>query len=184
MRRAIANAAALLPGSCVSLSHVLGEPGQVLRVEFGDVSAVQERLAREVMRRYRVEANAEPADVVVAGNYPWPGDPMMSFEALINHRAAGRAGGVLVGLFWTDPEEIDRSFPLGALWGIAATGRPGGWVIRPWIAVGRLGGKGAEAPEPVHVAVGARAGGGSDGAGVFAAVAGAAGAQLGAGGPV
>jgi hypothetical protein len=33
-------------------------------------------------------------------------------------------------LFWTDPDEIGRSFPLGALRRIAATGGWGGWAIR------------------------------------------------------
>ena len=71
-----------------------------------------------------------PADLVVAGNDPWPGDPMQSFKVLLHHRAATRPGGVLAGLFWTDPDEIDRSFPINALRLIAATGRWGGWTIR------------------------------------------------------
>jgi lactate racemase len=36
----------------------------------------------------------------------------------------------LAGLFWTDPEEIDRSFPITMLKCIAASGRLGGWSIR------------------------------------------------------
>src|SRR5205823_4562601 len=32
--------------------------------------------------------------------------------------------------FWTDPDEIDRSFPRSAMRLIAATGAPGGWAIR------------------------------------------------------
>jgi hypothetical protein len=131
MRRAIRDAAALLPGPCVSISHVLGPPGTVFDVRAGDVDAVQGALSDEARRRYRAEPGpAGPADVVVAGNYPWPGDPMQSFKVLLNHRAAGRPGGALVGLFWTDPEEIDRSFPLGGLRFIAATGALGGWVVR------------------------------------------------------
>ena len=43
-----------------------------------------------------------PADLIVVGNHPWPGDPMQSFKVLLHHRAACRSGGVLVGLFWTD----------------------------------------------------------------------------------
>ncbi len=70
------------------------------------------------------------ADVVVAGNDPWPGDPMMSFKVLLNHRAACRPGGVLIGFFRTDPEEIDRSFPLGPMKAIARGGAVGGWVVR------------------------------------------------------
>lgn len=129
MRRAIRSAAGLLPGTCVSISHLLGESGQVFRVLCGDVDAVQEDLSREVARRFRAPSG-EPADVVIAGNDPWPGDPMMSFKVLINHRAAARKGGLLVGFFWTDPEEIDRSFPMGAMRAIAAGGVFGGWLAR------------------------------------------------------
>jgi hypothetical protein len=129
MRRAIRSAAALLPGPCISISHLLGEPGQVLRVVAGQPDPVQDALATEARRR--LEAPPAPqADVVVAGNDPWPGDPMQSFKVLLNHRAAGRPGGVLVGLFWTDPAEIDRSFPMPALRAIAATGGAGGWLAR------------------------------------------------------
>ncbi|HWE37937.1 MAG TPA: lactate racemase domain-containing protein [Isosphaeraceae bacterium] len=129
MRRAIRHAAALLPGPCFSVSHLLGEPGQVLRVEAGSVDAVQATLADEARHRLRAPGGP-PADVVVAGNDPWPGDPLQSFKVLLNHRAAGRPGGLLVGLFRTDPAEIDRSFPMHALRAIAATGAPGGWVCR------------------------------------------------------
>ena len=76
-----------------------------------------------------------PADLIVAGNHPWPGDPMQSFKVLLQHRAACRSGGVLVGLFWTDPAEIDRSFPIAALRWIAATGVLGGWTIRRLLPV-------------------------------------------------
>ena len=41
-----------------------------------------------------------------------------------------RPGGAFVGLFWTDPAEIGRSFPVGALRNIAATGAVGAWGIR------------------------------------------------------
>ena len=68
---------------------------------------------------------AAPADLVVAGNHPWPGDPMQSFKVLLQHRAACRKGGVLVGFFWTDPTEIDRSFPMPVLRAIAASGALG-----------------------------------------------------------
>jgi hypothetical protein len=129
MRRAIRSAASLLKGRCVSVSHLLGEPGQVLRVETGAVEAVQETLSDEAKARLRAPLGAA-ADVVVASNDPWPGDPMQSFKVLLNHRAAGRPGGVLVGLFWTDPAELNRSFPLPALRLIAGAGVVGGWVAR------------------------------------------------------
>ena len=58
---------------------------------------------------------SEPADLIIVGNHPWPGDPMQSFKVILQHRAACRPGGVLVGMFWTDPREIDRSFPIAAL---------------------------------------------------------------------
>ncbi len=128
MRRAIAAAARRL-GPCVSVSHLLGAPGQVLRVRAGHPDPVQDALSAEARRRLRAP-DAPPADLVAAGNHPWPGDPMQSFKVLLQHRAACRAGGVLVGFFWTDPAEIDRSFPVAASRAIAATGRPGGWAAR------------------------------------------------------
>ncbi|MBX6314506.1 MAG: DUF2088 domain-containing protein [Isosphaeraceae bacterium] len=135
MRRAIRSAAALLPGRCVSISHLMGEEGRVLRVLTGDVERVQEQLAEDVRRRFRAEPG-EPADVVIAGNAPWPGDPMQSFKVLLNHRAAGRRGGVFVGLFWTDPAELDRSFPRGSMRLIAAVGSLGGPLARLGLALG------------------------------------------------
>ena len=134
MRRAIRHAAALLPGPCLSVSHLLGEPGQVLRVVAGHPDAVQDVLAAEARRRFRAP-EAPPADLIVAGNDPWPGDPMQSFKVLLQHRAASRAGGVLVGFFRTEPDQIDRSFPMPALRTIAATGAPGGWVVRRGLAL-------------------------------------------------
>lgn len=128
MRRAIHEAATQL-GPCVSISHLIGAPGQVLRVLAGRPDAVQDGLASEARRRFQAPP-AEPVDLVVAGNHPWPGDPMQSFKVLLHHRAGCKPGGVLIGLFWTDPDEIDRSFPQAALRLIAATGAPGGWMIR------------------------------------------------------
>ena len=134
MRQAIRSAAAKL-GPCLSISHLLGPPGMVLRVDAGHPDAVQDRLAAEARRRFRApEVDPWGVDVVVAGNDPWPGDPMMSFKILLQHRAAGRAGGVLAGFFWTDPAEIDRSVPIGVLKGIAATGQAGGWALRRGLA--------------------------------------------------
>jgi len=134
MRRAIRSAAAKL-GPCLSISHLLGPPGTVLHVATGTPDAVQDHLAGEARRRFRAaEVDPGSVDVVVAGNDPWPGDPMMSFKVLLQHRAATRPGGVLVGFFWTDPREIDRSVPMPALRAIAATGRAGGWAIRQSLA--------------------------------------------------
>lgn len=128
MRRTIHAAAGLL-GPCWSISHLIGGPVQVFRVLAGRPESVQNALASEARRRFRSPV-AEPADVVIAGNHPWPGDPMQSFKVLLHHRAACRPGGALVGLFWTDPAEIGRSFPVGALRRIAATGSLGAWGIR------------------------------------------------------
>jgi hypothetical protein len=134
MRRAIGHAAERLPGPSLSISHVLGEPGQVLRVEAGPVGTVQGILAAEARRRFEAPPSSL-ADIIVAGNDPWPGDPMQSFKVLLNHRAGGRPGGVLVGFFWTDPGEIDRSFPMGALRAIAAGGAFAGRLMRRGLAV-------------------------------------------------
>ena len=129
MRQAIHQAAERL-GPCLSISHLIGGPGQVFRVISGRPETVQELLASEARKRFRAPDESAAADIVVAGNHPWPGDPMQSFKVLLHHRAASKPGGVLVGLFWTDPVEIDRSFPRTAMRLIAATGAPGGWVIR------------------------------------------------------
>jgi lactate racemase len=129
MRVAIRAAAALLPGPCLSVSHLLGDHGQVLRVIAGHPDAVQDTLSDEARSRFQAPP-ALPADLVVAGNAPWPGDPMMSFKVLLQHRAAGKPAGVLAGFFWTDPAEIDRSFPMAATKAVAATGAIGGYVAR------------------------------------------------------
>ena len=135
MRQAIRQAAARL-GPCVSISHLLGPPGTVLHVAAGHPDLVQDRLAAEARRRFEApELDPATIDVVVAGNAPWPGDPMMSFKVLLQHRSAGRSGGVLVGFFWTNPGEIDRTVPMSTLRTIAATGVLGGWVIRRGLAL-------------------------------------------------
>jgi hypothetical protein len=128
MRQAIVEAASLL-GPCWSVSHLLGGGGEIFQVAAGDPPRVQDELATAARRRFHAPSSA-PADLIVVGNHPWPGDPMQSFKALLHHRAACRPGGVLVGLFWTDPAEIGRSFPVSALRRIAATGRFGGLAIR------------------------------------------------------
>jgi hypothetical protein len=133
MRQAIRAAAARL-GRCWSISHLVGTTGQVLQVIAGHPERVQDLLAAEARRRFQAPVCA-PADLVVVGNDPWPGDPMQSFKVLLHHRAACRRGGVLAGLFWTDPRELDRSFPLTLLRRIAATGRYGGWTIRTLLPV-------------------------------------------------
>jgi len=133
MRRAIHEAAKML-GPCFSVSHLIGSPGMIFRVAAGRPEAVQDFLADEARKRFEAPP-APPADVVVVGNHPWPGDPMQSFKVLLHHRAASRPGGVAVGLFWTDPEEIERSLPRSATRLIAGSGAPGGWAIRrlvPW----------------------------------------------------
>jgi hypothetical protein len=144
MRRAIRAAAALL-GPCVSVSHLVGAPGQVLRVLAGHPDPVQDRLAAEARRRFEAP-EAPAADLVVAGNHPWPGDPMQSFKVLLQHRAAGRPGGVLAGFFWADPGEIDRSFPMPSLRTIAATGVLGGWAIRRVLAGAERAASALESP--------------------------------------
>jgi lactate racemase len=128
MRQAIREAAKRL-GPCSSISHLIGCEGQVFRVAAGDPECVQDLLAAEVSRRFQAPPSAQ-ADVIIAGNHPWPGDPMQSFKVLLQHRAACLPGGVLVGLFWTAPAEIDRSFPITVLRQIAMTGALGGWTIR------------------------------------------------------
>ena len=135
MRQAI-HAAATLLGPCWSVSHLSGGHGQVFRIVAGHPKRVQDLLAEEAIRRLQAPA-APAAEIIVAGNHPWPGDPMQSFKVLLHHRAACRLGGVLVGLFWTDPNEIDRSFPITALKYVAATGRLGAWNIRRLLPLAR-----------------------------------------------
>jgi lactate racemase len=131
MRQAIHEAASML-GPCWSISHLIGGLGQLFRVIAGHPEPVQDLLAVEARRRFCAPL-APAADLIVAGNNPWPGDPMQSFKVLLHHQAACRRGGVLVGLFWTDPAEIDRSFPITVLRSIAATGSLGGWAIRRFL---------------------------------------------------
>ncbi len=128
MRRAIREAATRI-GPCFSVSHLIGAPGQILGVQAGHPDAVQQALSSAARRRFAAPS-ATAADLVVAGNHPWPGDPMQSFKVLLQHRAACRPGGVLAGFFWTDPNEMDRSFPMPALRAIAASGAVGGWALR------------------------------------------------------
>lgn len=140
MRSAIREAAGMLSGLTFSVSHVLGPPGTVLRVSAGGTDAVQDELEREAARRFRA-AEADPADLLIIGNNPWPGDPFQSFKVFLGHRAAARRDGVFVGFFQTEESELDRSFPLPALRVIAATGAVGGAIARHGIrAAERLAG--------------------------------------------
>ncbi|MGE3822196.1 MAG: lactate racemase domain-containing protein, partial [Isosphaeraceae bacterium] len=85
MRQAIMEAAGML-GPCVSVSHLLGAPGQVLRVLAGAPNPVQDALAAEARRRFAAPVAAKSeADVVAVGNHPWPGDPLQSFKVLLQH---------------------------------------------------------------------------------------------------
>jgi lactate racemase len=144
MRQAIHAAAARL-GPCWSISHLTGGRQQVFRIAAGHPEQVQDILADEARRRLQAP-EAAPADFVIAGNNPWPGDPMQSFKALLHHRAACAPGGVLAGLFWTDPNEIDRSFPMNTLRHIAATGRAGGWAIQRLLPVAQRIAKRSRSP--------------------------------------
>ena len=150
MRQAIHAAAAML-GPCWSISHLAGGQGQVFRIVAGHPGRVQDLLAEEARRRFRAPPAPE-ADLVVAGNDPWPGDPMQSFKVLLHHHAASSSGGVLAGMFWTDPHEIDRSFPIKTLRQIAATGRWGGRAIRRLLPVahGVAGAVGSPAAFMLH----------------------------------
>ncbi len=133
MRQAIHIAASRL-GRCWSISHLAGGSNEVFRVVAGDPIQVQDILAAEARRRFQAPP-ALLADVIVAANDPWPGDPMQSFKVLLHHQAACRVGGVMIGLFWTDPAEIDRSFPLGLLRLITSLGTCGGTTIRGLLPV-------------------------------------------------
>lgn len=138
MRQAIARAAKLLPGSTISVSHVIGRNStEIFKVLAGDPDEVEMQLANEARRRFefKLPHNAPLADLVIAGNAPWPGDPMHSFKVLLNHRQACKPGGVLAGVFWTDPAELGRSFPLAPAKLIARSGRFGQFATRVGLPV-------------------------------------------------
>lgn len=121
MRLAIQSAALLLPGVTVSVSHVLGPTGEVLDVAAGEPLSVQERLAAEVRRR-GLAPPRDLVDAVIVGNAPWAGDPVQSFKVLLQHRAALRPGGLLIGFFWTRPDAIEGTLPGYALILFSAVG--------------------------------------------------------------
>jgi hypothetical protein len=133
MRQAISRAAKLLPGSTISVSHVIGRNShEIFEVMAGEPDDLEMRLATIAKQRFEFKSDKQTklADLIIVGNAPWPGDPMHSFKVLLNHRAACRKGGVLAGVFWTDPAEIGRSFPLGPAKWIARSGRAGAIVTR------------------------------------------------------
>ena len=110
--------------------------GQVFRIVAGHPERVQDLLAAEARRRFQAP-EAAPADLVVAGNHPWPGDPMQSFKVLLHHRAACRPGGVLAGLFWTDPERSTARSPSARCGASPRPGGWGGWTIRRLLPIAR-----------------------------------------------
>lgn len=133
MRKAISRAARLLPGGTLSVSHVIGRNSQeIFNVLAGEPDDVEMQLAQEAKRRFEYRpAEGQPlADMIIVGNAPWPGDPMHSFKVLLNHRAACKPGGILAGVFWTDPAELGRSFPLGPARMIARSGKIGALATR------------------------------------------------------
>jgi nickel-dependent lactate racemase len=133
MRQAISRAAKLLPGSTISVSHVIGRNShEIFEVMAGEPDDVEMRLATIAKQRFEFKSDKQTklADLIIVGNAPWPGDPMHSFKVLLNHRAACKKGGVLAGVFWTDPAEIGRSFPFGPAKWIARSGRAGAIATR------------------------------------------------------
>jgi hypothetical protein len=133
MRQAISRAAKLLPGGTISISHVIGRnSNEIFAVSAGEPDMVALKNASEARRRFRWPGISQGAlpELVIVGNSPWPGDPMHSFKTLLNHRSACKPGGVLAGVFWTDPAELGRSFPVGAARSIARSGRAGALATR------------------------------------------------------
>ena len=80
----------------------------------GDPERVQDLLAAEVSKRFHAPPSA-PADLVIVGNHPGRATPCRASRLYFSTGRPADRGGVLVGLFWTDPAEIDRSFPIFAL---------------------------------------------------------------------
>jgi lactate racemase len=131
MRQAISRAAKLLPGGTLSISHVIGRTSEeIYEIAVGSPDAVEQKLASKAKSRFHYVPAQPLADLVVVGNAPWPGDPMHSFKTLLNHRNACKPHGVLAGVFWTDPAELGRSFPIGAAKAIAKSGRLGAFATR------------------------------------------------------
>ena len=133
MRQAITRAAKLLPGGTLSISHVIGRnSGEIFEIAAGDPDEVELKLAGHAQRRFAFvpDRSSKLADAILVGNAPWPGDPLHSFKVLLNHRAACKPGGVLAGVFWTDPAELGRSFSPGLARWISKTGPIGALATR------------------------------------------------------
>ncbi len=133
MRRAVREAARLLRGPCVSISHILGAPGQVVRVEAGHPDPVQERLAAEAQ-------TAVPGPFLAAGRPGRRGQPSLAgrpdaelqgaVAAPRREPAGGRPGRLLL-----DRSRPDRPLVPDALAPRdRGLGRPGGWAIRRGLA--------------------------------------------------
>ena len=112
--------------------------GQVFRVRAGHPDSVQDVLAAEARRRFHAP-DAGAADVIVAGNHPWPGDPMQSFKVLLQHRAAcrgrRRARRLLLDRPGRDRPLVSAAGDAGDRW----LGRVGGWVVAPGAGAGATG---------------------------------------------
>ncbi len=133
MRQAISRAAKLLPGGTLSISHVIGRnSAEIFDVAAGDPDEVELKLAGQVRRRFSFpsDPSGKLSDAILVGNAPWPGDPLHSFKVLLNHRAACKPGGVLAGVFWTDPAELGRSFSPGLARLISKSGPLGALATR------------------------------------------------------
>ncbi len=133
MRQAISRAARLLPSGTLSISHVIGRnSGEIFEVAAGEPDEVEMKLADLARSRFAFEpdTSGKRADAILVGNAPWPGDPLHSFKVLLNHRAACKPGGVLAGVFWTDPAELGRSFSPGLARFISKAGPVGAIATR------------------------------------------------------
>lgn len=133
MRQAITQAAKLLPGGTLSISHVIGRnSGEIFEIAAGDPDEVESKLAEQVRRRFACipDPSGKLSDTILVGNAPWPGDPLHSFKVLLNHRAACKPGGILAGVFWTDPAELGRSFSPGLARAISKSGAIGAMATR------------------------------------------------------
>ena len=135
-------------GPCFSISHLIGGPGQVLRVERGPTRARSgDPAPAEARRRFQAPV-ARAGRRGRGGQSPLAGRPDAELQGAAAPSRSRRPGGVLVGLFWTDPAEIDRSFPRAAMRLISATGAPGGWAIRRLVPFAERAMSAAGSPAP------------------------------------
>jgi len=133
MRLAISRAAKLLPAGTLSISHIIGRnAGEIFEIAAGEPDEIESKLADLARRRFAfaTDPSGKRADAILVGNAPWPGDPLHSFKVLLNHRAACKHGGVLAGVFWTDPAEFGRSFSPGLARFISKSGPIGACATR------------------------------------------------------